>query len=77
MSAKAKDEGAANGTYYSAYGLFALPVRMFDSSPSYVYFEKVRILQNKKKTATRNNNEAMHPSGFPLENRRKYIWARG
>jgi len=53
------------------------PCACFDSSPSYVYFEKVRILQNKKKTATRNNNEAMHPSGFPLENRRKYIWARG
>jgi len=36
----------------------------------YVYFEKVRILEGKKKTATRINNENTHPDGFSLENRR-------
>ncbi|KAF8912807.1 hypothetical protein CPB84DRAFT_1671066 [Gymnopilus junonius] len=57
MKEKGKTDGAANGTYYAAY----------------VYFEKVRILEGKKKTSTRMRNESEHPSGFPLENRR-HVW---
>jgi len=54
MREKGKTDGASNGTYYAAY----------------VYFEKVRILEGKKKTASRINNEGNQPNGFPLENRR-------
>lgn len=43
---------------------------------SYVYFEKVRILQGKKKTPKRLSNEAEFPAGFPLENRRN-VWVLG
>jgi len=57
MREKGKTDGASNGTYYGAY----------------VYFEKVRIFEGKKKTATRRNNEMSHPNGFPLENRR-HVW---
>ncbi|KAF5312496.1 hypothetical protein D9619_003147 [Psilocybe cf. subviscida] len=52
--------GAGNGTYYAAY----------------VYFEKVRVLEGKKKTGTRLDNEATHPGGFPLENLRP-MWVFG
>lgn len=55
MKEKGKTDGASNGTYYAAY----------------VYFEKVRILEGKKKTAKRMSNEESMPNGFPLENRRK------
>ncbi|KDR85138.1 hypothetical protein GALMADRAFT_233782 [Galerina marginata CBS 339.88] len=58
MKEKGRTDGASNGTYYAAY----------------VYFEKVRILEGKKKTATRISNESTHPNGFPLENRR-HVWA--
>jgi hypothetical protein len=51
MKESAKQGGAGNGTYYAAY----------------VYFEKIRVLERKKKTATRLENEATHPGGFPLE----------
>ena len=33
---------------------------------SYVYFEKKRLLEGKKKTPTRLRNEDLHPSGFDL-----------
>ncbi|GLB36293.1 hypothetical protein LshimejAT787_0305810 [Lyophyllum shimeji] len=55
MKEKGKTDGASNGTYYAAY----------------VYFEKVRILEGKKKTAKRISNEESMPNGFPLENRRR------
>jgi len=57
MKETGKTDGASNGTYYAAY----------------VYFEKVRIAEGKKKTAKRLENEKTHPHGFPLENRR-YGW---
>ncbi|KAK7058835.1 hypothetical protein VNI00_001459 [Paramarasmius palmivorus] len=57
MKEKGRTDGASNGTYYAAY----------------VYFEKVRIAQGKKKTAGRKANEEQYPFGFPLENRRK-VW---
>jgi len=60
MSAKGKNDGAANGTYYAAY----------------VYFEKVRIFEGKKKTAKRLRNEAEGLNGFPLCNPSKYVWGR-
>ncbi|KAH7931147.1 hypothetical protein BV22DRAFT_1027907 [Leucogyrophana mollusca] len=49
--------GATNGTYYAAY----------------VYFEKVRIAEGKKKTAKRQRNENEHPGGLTMEDRRK-VW---
>ncbi|CAA7266579.1 unnamed protein product [Cyclocybe aegerita] len=58
MREKGKNDGAGNGTYYAAY----------------VYFEKIRILEGKKKTKTRENNEAMYPNGFPLQNASRYVW---
>ncbi|CAL1696077.1 unnamed protein product [Somion occarium] len=50
MKASGANGGASNGTYYAAY----------------VYFEKVRIFEGKKKTAKRERNEIEHPRGFPL-----------
>ncbi|KAJ3517381.1 hypothetical protein NLJ89_g543 [Agrocybe chaxingu] len=58
MREKGKNDGAGNGTYYAAY----------------VYFEKVRTLEGKKKTKTRENNEAVYPNGFPLQNASRYVW---
>ncbi|KAJ7169681.1 hypothetical protein C8R46DRAFT_205344 [Mycena filopes] len=57
MKEKDKTAGAANGTFYAAY----------------VYFEKVRIAEGKKKSAGRQKNEIDYPRGFPLEDRRK-VW---
>ena len=39
-------------------------------SGSYVYFEKVRIAEGKKKTPKRLRNEEEHRIGMPLEERR-------
>ncbi|KAF8973887.1 hypothetical protein BDZ97DRAFT_1900644 [Flammula alnicola] len=50
MREKGKFDGAANGTYYCAY----------------VYFEKVRVLEGKKKTAKRKSYEKELPNGFLL-----------
>jgi hypothetical protein len=36
----------------------------------YVYFEKVRIAQGKKKTPKRESNEIQHRFGFSREERR-------
>ncbi|RDB28828.1 hypothetical protein Hypma_015372 [Hypsizygus marmoreus] len=55
MKEKGRTDGASNGTYYAAY----------------VYFEKVRILEGKKRTAKRISNESTMPDGYPLENRRR------
>jgi hypothetical protein len=43
---------------------------------SYVYFEKIRIFEGKKKTAKRLQNESRDSVGFPLCNPPKYVWAR-
>jgi hypothetical protein len=39
----------------------------------YVYFEKVRILDGKKKTPKRQRNEQENGSDVPLEDRRR-VW---
>lgn len=39
----------------------------------YVYFEKVRIFENKKKTAKRTEMENLYNSGLSRENRR-HVW---
>ena len=44
-----------------------------DIGDRYVYFEKVRIAEGKKKTAKRLRNEAEHMNGMPLEDRRR-MW---
>ena len=41
---------------------------------AYVFFEKLRILEGKKKTSARLKNEAEHPSGFPLHKSRGGYW---
>ncbi|OSX67677.1 hypothetical protein POSPLADRAFT_1051806 [Postia placenta MAD-698-R-SB12] len=57
MKATGPTGGASNGTYYAAY----------------VYFEKVRIAEGKKKTAKRERSEAEHREGLPLQDRRG-VW---
>ncbi|KZT74741.1 hypothetical protein DAEQUDRAFT_734325 [Daedalea quercina L-15889] len=52
--------GAENGTYYAAY----------------VYFEKVRIAEGKKKSAKRIRAEQESPAGLPLQDRRR-MWVYG
>ncbi|KAI0762867.1 hypothetical protein C8Q74DRAFT_1182392, partial [Fomes fomentarius] len=54
MKASGPTGGASNGTYYAAY----------------VYFEKVRIAEGKKKTAKRQRNEIEFLGGLPREDRR-------
>ncbi|KAF7290344.1 hypothetical protein HMN09_01292400 [Mycena chlorophos] len=56
MAEKDAQSGKGNGTYYAAY----------------VYFEKRRILEGKKKTATRISNE-QQMGGFELRDR-KHMW---
>ncbi|KAH9857893.1 hypothetical protein C2E23DRAFT_801906 [Lenzites betulinus] len=60
MKATGPTGGASNGTYYAAY----------------VYFEKVRIAEGKKKTAKRLRNEQEHSCGMPTEERR-HMWVLG
>ncbi|KAJ7655026.1 hypothetical protein DFH06DRAFT_992842 [Mycena polygramma] len=55
MKEKNKHDGAANGTYYAAY----------------CYFEKVRIAENKPKSAGRKKAERESSGGHVLEDRRK------
>ncbi|KAI0639284.1 hypothetical protein C8Q77DRAFT_1152272 [Trametes polyzona] len=57
MKASGPTGGAENGTYYAAY----------------VYFEKRRIAEGKKKSPKRLRIEAEHPGGLPLEDRRR-VW---
>ncbi|KAI0048341.1 hypothetical protein FA95DRAFT_1490931, partial [Auriscalpium vulgare] len=47
--------GASNGMYEAAY----------------IYFEKRRIFEGKKKSAKRQRNEGEHRGGQPRENRKK------
>ena len=42
----------------------------------YVYFEKVRIAEGKKKTPKRIRMEDEHPNGLPLVDR-KHVWVNG
>ncbi|KAK0465427.1 uncharacterized protein EV420DRAFT_1637563 [Desarmillaria tabescens] len=58
MKEKGRTGGASNGTYYAAY----------------VYFEKVRIAEGKKKTPTRIKHEAELPHGYPLERARGWVF---
>jgi len=60
MKASGATEGATNGTYKAAY----------------IYFEKVRIAEGKKKTPKREKNELQFRNGMPLEDRRK-MWVFG
>ncbi|PCH33530.1 hypothetical protein WOLCODRAFT_93659 [Wolfiporia cocos MD-104 SS10] len=57
MKATGPDGGASNGLYYAAY----------------VYFEKVRVAEGKKKTPKRIRNEATYQQAIALEQRR-YMW---
>ncbi|KAG8936890.1 hypothetical protein FRC03_008619 [Tulasnella sp. 419] len=49
--------GAGNQAYYKGY----------------IYFEKRRIFEGKKKSTKRISNEAAHPNGFKLQTR-TYVW---
>ncbi|CDO72356.1 hypothetical protein BN946_scf184977.g53 [Trametes cinnabarina] len=57
MKATGPTGGAENGTYYAAY----------------VYFEKVRIFEGKKKTAKRIRIEQERSQGLPRVDR-KHVW---
>jgi hypothetical protein len=71
--------GATNGTYYAAY-VFLVPLpplsTLAHDDNRYKYFEKVRILEGKKKTEKRKKNEAGHLNGLPRDDRRK-VWVFG
>ncbi|KAI0309423.1 hypothetical protein OF83DRAFT_1072064 [Amylostereum chailletii] len=60
MKASGPTGGATNGTYYCAY----------------VYFEKRRIAEGKKKSAKRIRSEEEQAGGRPLQDRRK-MWVFG
>jgi len=60
MKCSGPSEGATNGTYKAAY----------------IFFEKQRIADGKKKTPKRERNEQEFPRGMPLEDRRKG-WVMG
>ncbi|GBE78331.1 hypothetical protein SCP_0112160 [Sparassis crispa] len=60
MKASGPHGGAGNSTYYAAY----------------IYFEKVRILEGKKKTAKRLRNEGEYAGGLPQEDRSR-VWVFG
>ncbi|KAI0814735.1 hypothetical protein BC629DRAFT_809819 [Irpex lacteus] len=60
MKASGPTGGAENGTYYAAY----------------VYFEKRRILEGKKKSAKRIRSEDEFPNGRPLRDI-KHVWVIG
>ncbi|KAI0732278.1 hypothetical protein C8Q72DRAFT_882335 [Fomitopsis betulina] len=60
MKATGPTGGAEDGTYYAAY----------------VYFEKVRIAEGKKKTPKRIHVEDEHLNGLPLVDR-KHVWVIG
>ncbi|KAG8895480.1 hypothetical protein FRB99_000568 [Tulasnella sp. 403] len=60
MKQKGPNGGAGNITYRHAY----------------VYFEKLRIFEGKKKTPTRIENEMTHPNGFELRTR-THQWVIG
>lgn len=71
-----RENGAANGTYYAAYVCFFIPTGLERQCVfRYVYFEKVRILEGKKKTPKRTKCEIERPNGYALENAPRYIWA--
>ena len=72
MRERGKFDGSANGTYYAAY-VFPPPLFVVAAwiGFRYVYFEKVRIFEGKKKTASRKQKESSHLNGLPLEDRRR------
>lgn len=39
----------------------------------YIFFEKLRLLEGKSKSAARRDNEIEHPNGFSLTRPRKYF----
>ena len=64
--------GAENGTYYAAYVSDNQHYRVvLILRNSYVYFEKRRILEGKKKSAKRLRLESESPAGQPLRDARR------
>ncbi|KAF9055340.1 hypothetical protein BDZ89DRAFT_1055935 [Hymenopellis radicata] len=58
MKASGPQGGAENGTYKAAY----------------IYFEKVRIAEGKKKTAKRERNETEQPGGLSMRSSHRGYW---
>ena len=56
--------------------LILTPAGIWLNDLSYVYFEKVRIAEGKKKTPKRIRTEGESPSGLPLVDR-KHVWVIG
>jgi hypothetical protein len=68
--------GATNGVYYAAsVSLFCFQT-VAHNCDRYKYFEKVRILEGKKKTEKRKKNEAEYSNGLSKEDRRR-VWVYG
>jgi len=65
VKASGPSEGATNGTY-----------KVDCIAHRYIYFEKVRIAEGKKKTPKRERNELQFANGMPLEDRRR-MWVFG
>jgi hypothetical protein len=78
VKASGPTEGATNGTYKAAYVIvIILSASHSPDLPSrYIYFEKVRIAEGKKKTPKREKNENEFINGIPLEDRRR-MWVFG
>jgi hypothetical protein len=78
VKASGPTEGATNGTYKAAYVIVIIFVSHSpDLLPSrYIYFEKVRIAEGKKKTPKREKSEKEFTNGMPLEDRRR-MWVFG
>lgn len=77
MKATGPTGGASNGTYVhylvitSVYALTSSDNGRYYSA--YIYFERIRIKEGKKKTAKRQKNENQFGEGMPLEDRRN-VW---
>jgi len=76
-----RDIGDVNSNSYNRFMKLSGPQGGAENSTyeaAYIYFEKVRIAENKKKTAKREANEREWTGGLPQEgsHRRRYIWVK-
>jgi hypothetical protein len=80
MKATGADGGAENGTYEAAYVptiTISLLLLTLSNLYRWLYFEKNRILQDKKKTPKRIRNEKEHPNGLSRRSGHRGVWVLG